>query len=137
MNDESPALPTPSTPTISTGWMILGITFIIIWGLAHVVLLWLSFAGGLLLEILLGMFKNVTLPGLVINNPGTEMAWMTPLQIGVILTGLAGLPAGLAMFWHRYRKRLWLSFAGLLALGLAIDLYAIYRLFADSFQGLQ
>ncbi len=134
--NEAPELPAAPAEPVRPGSIVLGITFIILWGLAHVVLLGLSFAGGLLLEILLGIFKNVTLPGLVINNPGTEMAWIIPLQIGIALTGLAGLPAGLAMFWRHHRKRLWFSFSGLLALGLAFDLYAIYRLFADSFKGL-
>jgi len=137
MNDESPPQPAPATSTISTWPVILGITFIIIWGLAHVVLFGLSFAGGLVLDILLMTFKNLTLPGLVANHPGMEMAWVAPLQIGIILTGLAGVPAGAAMFSHRYRKRLWLTSSVLLLAGLAVDGYAIFRIFADSFQGLQ
>ncbi len=137
MNDESPALLTPSTPTISAGSVVLGLTFIIVWTLAHVILFGLSFASGLVLDILLMTFKNLTLPGLVANNPGMEMAWMIPLQIGVVLTGLAGVPAGLAMFWHRYRKRLWLTSGILLLAGLAVDGYAIFRIFSDAFQGLQ
>lgn len=130
-----PALPPAAN---RPAMVVAGVLFIVFWGICHVVLIWFAFAGGFLLDILLEIFKTVTLPGLVINSrsPGMEMGWAIPLQIGVGLTGVAGIPAGLAFFWQGRRKLLWLIFAGLFVAGLAFDGYAIYRLFADSFRGL-
>ncbi len=118
------------------GWIALGIAFIVLWALAHVVLLGLSFTSGLLLDIALVIFKSVSLPGLMTRSQSMQMAWVTPLQIGILLTGLAGIPAGLLFFLQNRRSMLWLAFSLCLLLGVAFDLYAVFRLFADSFQGL-
>lgn len=118
------------------GWIALGIAFIVLWALAHVVLLGLSFTSGLLLDIALVIFKSVSLPGLMTGSQSMQMAWVTPLQIGILLTGLAGIPAGLLFFLQNRRSMLWLAFSLCLLLGVAFDLYAVFRLFADSFQGL-
>lgn len=133
MNEFPPA---PAPKTLHPGWTALGITFIVLWVLAHIVLFFLSFLGGFFADLMLYFLKGVMLPGLVINSSGMEMGWVVPLQIGVTLAGLAGIPAGLAFFWRSYRLRLLLLSGGLFLGGLAFEIYAIYRLIADSLGGL-
>jgi hypothetical protein len=129
-----PALPAPD----NHAWTVFGIIFIVFWVVAHIALFFFSFLGGIFGEILLSMLKTVTLPGLVINSQGKgmEMGWVLPLQVGVTLAGLAGIPAGLAFFWRGRRLRLWAIAAGLFFAGVALEIYAVYRLVSDSFSGL-
>lgn len=117
-------------------WIALGIAFFIFWALTHAALLGLSFTSGILLDIALLIFKSVSLPGLMTGSQTMQMAWVTPLQTGILLTGLAGIPAGLLFFLRKRRGMLWLAFAVCFLSGVAFDLYAVFRLFSDSFQGL-
>lgn len=63
----------------------------------------------------------------------THMALILGAFGGQALTALAGLPLGAAVFWAGRRRFLLRLFAGLLALGLAAQLYAAYQ-FLFSFQ---
>lgn len=133
---DTPAIPNPPKPPVHPAWVVAGVIFITLWVFAHVALLILSFASGLFADIALYLLKTVMIPGLVINSPRMEMAWVMPLQIGVILAGAAGVPAGLAFFWRGRRLLLWVIFGVLFAAGVAMELYAVYRLVADSLGGL-
>jgi len=49
------------------------------------------------------------------------------------LGGIAGVPAGLAIFWRARRKLLWGFFGGAFIGAVIFEIYALIRLFSDDF----
>lgn len=89
-------------------------------------LLWLTGAA------LLGFFKFMA--GVMANDSGTashetHLALISGLMIGQALTALAGIPAGLAFFMRRARKKLLWTFALLLVAGIAFQAISIRSFF--------
>lgn len=125
-----------SVGAVHGGWIFAGFLFVFLWAVAHVAILYLSFAGGLLIDLMLQLMKTAMVPGLVIQSPGMETAWVLPLQAGLIISGCAGIPAGLAFFWRGRRPLLIGIFSAGFLLGMGFLVYAIYRLFSDSLGGL-
>jgi hypothetical protein len=115
-----PAKPRP-------GLIILGVVFILVWAGVHYVLFLFTFAGAVLGDILLTIFRGTQLPG-TMNPPREILTWVPFLQAAAILSGSAGVPAGLAMFWRSRRRLLLILAAVLFFLALPCALYAVYVL---------
>ena len=112
---------TPTTQVakggVSVVMVICGILFIA---------LWLCGAAAL------GMMKLMA--SLMANDSGAasneaHMTLIFGMMGGQLLTGLAGIPAGLAFFWRGWRKRLLWTFAIMLVVGLLIQAAAFFNFF--------
>jgi len=102
--------PRPVSALAVTG----GVIFILVW------------LGG---AALLGTLKLMA--GLMANDSGTatggqHLGLLGGVVIGQLLTGLAGIPAGLSFFWRSRRKMLVWAFAVMLVIGLAIQAGAVF-----------
>ena len=124
---EQPLPPAGGPAGPSTGLIIAGIVFMLVWVAAHYVLFLFTFAGGMLADILLTIFRGTQLPG-TMNPPRPVLTWVPVLQAAVILSGSAGLPAGLAFFWRAKRGWLLIAAAVLLFLALPCAFYSVYVL---------
>lgn len=62
-------------------------------------------------------------------SPDAHMTLIGGMMAGQILTGLAGIPAGLAFSWRSWRKRLLWTFGALLIVGLAIQILSFTSFF--------
>ena len=62
-------------------------------------------------------------------SPDAHMTLIGGMMAGQILTGLAGIPAGLAFLWRSWRKRLLWTFGTLLIVGLAIQILSFTSFF--------
>ncbi|MDZ4290038.1 MAG: hypothetical protein U0984_18880 [Prosthecobacter sp.] len=132
--DVQQSQPAAATPTPGTGQVIGGIVFIVVWALVHVVLFYLFFASGVLVDIMLKIVRSIMFPGESRTLTGDEVfGWTGILQTGLILAGAAGVPRGLAIFWRSRRKLLlrcfWIAFFA----GVFCELYAVYMLLAAAF----
>ncbi len=126
-----PLAPAGAPAKPNTAWIIAGIVFILIWLGAHYILYILSGAGGIVAELLLTILRGTQLPGTM--NPARPMqAWIPFLQTAVLLSGSAGVLAGLAFFWRTRRRLLLILAPVLFLLALPVGGYAIYVLLADS-----
>jgi len=135
MTQLTPASKTNSAP--STGRIVIGVTFIVVWLLVHVALFYLFLTSGMLTDLLLYFARMIMFPGGAQQPDGTQLFnWGGTLQAGLIVAGAAGIPAGLAIFWRSRRKMLLWMFAGALLAGLLIEIYAVYTLFANAFSGI-
>lgn len=103
MSDSTPSPPSGQTSPL---FVVLGVLFILGWAAVSVVLITMSLMGTLMA-----------------NDSGAAASDRhSSLILGVLLsqivTGLAGIPAGLAFFWRSRRKLLLCLFAILLILGI-------------------
>ncbi len=124
---------TSSSPGI--GRIIGGIALMAFWALVHVVVFYLFFASGFVVDVILGVVKSVMFPGAAINStePHKMFEWAGFLQAGLIIAGAAGVPAGLALWMKNRRKVLWLGFWVMLIVGGMLELSAIYILVSNTF----
>lgn len=92
------------------GWLTpLGIIFMVAWlGLACVL-------GAM--SLMACLMANDS--GSVSN--GVHMAFIVGVMAGQVLTGLAGIPAGLAFFQRTRRKKLLLAFGSMLLIGIVLQ----------------
>lgn len=78
------------------------------------------------------LIASLSLMGtLMANDAGTASAAAQTRMVllvlgGQILAGAAGIPLGLAFFWHTKRKLLLRIFAGLLGVGLLLAILGVY-----------
>ena len=118
----------PSTPpehaATTNHWpLILGIAFIICWVGLHLVWAYIFLVGGVVLDLLVAIFKPIFFPGLA-TGAGQNAAnwdWSWKMFAGVIAATSAGVPAGLAFFWREHRGMLLLSFAVLFVIGVLLQ----------------
>ncbi|TSA33586.1 MAG: hypothetical protein D4R65_07450 [Verrucomicrobiaceae bacterium] len=129
------AVPPASQTSTRGAWLtIAGISFIAIWIVVHVCLFYLICAEGIVMDVLLNILRAVMFPG-TSNSPNPDILnWIPFLQAGLILSGVAGVPAGLAFFWRGQRGVLLLSFVIAFVLGILFDLYAIYTMATSAFR---
>lgn len=111
-------------PTLQAGKAGVSI-MLVICGILFMVL-WLCGAAAL------GMMKLMA--GVMANDSGAasneaHMTLLFGMMGGQLLTGLAGIPAGLAIFWRGWRKRLLWIFAIMLSAGILIQAAAFYQFF--------
>lgn len=104
---------------VSTGWVVCGILFIVVWIIAH-----LAWAG---LSFMADVMANDS--GKVAQNK--HMALILGMIGGQVLCGAAGIPAGLAFFWRRRRKLLLWLFAILFVAGALIQGGTLYSFFSS------
>jgi hypothetical protein len=55
-------------------------------------------------------------------SPDAHMTLIGGMMAGQVLTGLAGIPAGLAFFWRTWRRRLLWAFGILLIVGVTVQI---------------
>ena len=131
------ARPLPEVPPqMSTGRVIAGISLILGWGALHWVLFYLFAVSGLLVDLLLVFVKAILFNQSAYRTPAATdelFAWSGILQVGLILAGAAGIPAGLAVFWSRRRRLLLRCFGLALLAGILCELYALYVLIDNAF----
>jgi hypothetical protein len=100
------------------------------WIFTHIILFYLLFTSGVLLEIFVILVKSILFNGgTAKGNPQDVFGWAGPLQAGLTATGTAGIPLGLAIFWRNRRKTLLRLFWIALAVGIGLDVYAVCMLF--------
>jgi len=123
-------------PSAGTGQIVLGVFFIVIWVLVHIVLYYVFITSGVIADLLLYFLRTFMFPGSSLHGGGPELfGWGGPLQAGLILAGAAGIPAGLAIFWLRRRRVLIRTFIAAFIAGIVVEIYAVYMLFANAFAG--
>lgn len=116
----------PAEEQAANPWLVAGgVVFILLWALVHVALFYVLAAGGIVSEIFLVILRSVMLPGTAQTPASGSFVWVPALQACLGLTGLAGLPAGLAFFLKRKRKPLLLSSAAVFLLGLVVGFFSI------------
>lgn len=101
---------------VSAGLVILGVVFILVW---------------LAVAAVLGVM--MLMPALMVNDSGRlsgdqHLGIMSGMYGGLLLLGLAGVPAGLAFFWRGWRARLLWIFGGLLGGGILVEVITFYSL---------
>ena len=101
-DDEGVALARPVSPWLIAG----GILFILVWGAVWTLLIAMSLMGTLMA-----------------NDGGAassenHSAMILGVLISQVLTGLSGIPAGLAFFWRSRRGLMLILFAILLVIGI-------------------
>ncbi|WP_395746366.1 hypothetical protein [Prosthecobacter sp.] len=90
--------PIPVKEGVSTVWVVLGILFIILWIIGHILWAGVSFIADVMAN------DSGRAP------EGVHETLIFGMMGGQLLCGAAGVPAGLAFFWRRKRKLLlWLS----------------------------
>lgn len=92
---------------------VLGIAVIVVWLAACALWAVLSLPGGLMANAS-GAF-----------SPDRHMAMLYGLALGQLLVALAGVPAGLAVFIEERRSTLLWTFAGLAAVGIALQIGSV------------
>lgn len=55
-------------------------------------------------------------------SPDTHMTLIGGMMVGQVLTGLAGIPAGLAFFWRTWRRRLLWAFGISFIVGVTVQI---------------
>ncbi len=103
------------------------------WVLLHVLLFYLFFVSGVLIDLIVGMLKTIFFHGTTSTNAFSKVfAWADLLLAGLIIVGTAGVLRGLAMFWDSRRKSLkrifWLMFIA----GVALELWALFTLVVNA-----
>ena len=131
---ESVSTPLPETPPApGIGRILAGVAVIVAWTLAHVILFYLFFASGAVIDILLSILRKVFFPAAgtyqAVPDP---FAWTGFLQAGLILAGAAGIPLGLRIFWRGRRKVLMRAFWIALVAGAGFEICAFYILLSNS-----
>ena len=123
----------PASPGV--GRIIAGILIIVIWELVHVVLFYLIFASGLLIQLFLGMLRSILFPGDTrsINLQDDWFGWTGLLVVGLSIVGAAGVALGLRLFWQSRRRVLLRIFWWTLLTGFLFELGALYSLIKTSF----
>jgi len=96
--------------------ILLGVLFIGAWNVVHLAWGSMSLMANLMANDS-GAASQAAHLGLIIGMLG-----------GTALSGIAGIPAGLAFFWEGKRKRLLMAFGGLFLTGVACQLVA-FRLY--------
>lgn len=129
-----PAHPPSLEPPFKTGQFIAGVSLTVVWVIFHVVLFYLLAVSGIIFVAFLGSILTFLFPGRSLNSPMGSLDWILPLQIGLTLGGIAGIPAGLAIFWRARRKLLWTLFGVAFFGALIFETYAVVRLFSDTFR---
>jgi hypothetical protein len=114
MSDTPPA----SAKSVSTGSVILGLLFCVLWIVAHIVWATMSLMGSVMA-----------------NDSGAassdqHMSLIGGMLGGQFLAGAAGIPGGLAFFWRSARKWLWISFAILFIAGATWQILAFLSFFS-------
>ncbi|MBL9130075.1 MAG: hypothetical protein JNG86_02680 [Verrucomicrobiaceae bacterium] len=115
MNEETP--PPASRPPVSMLMVVLGLLFIASW---------------LGVAVMLGFAKFM---GVVMANDSgaasneQHMTLIGGVMGGQLLTGIAGIPAGLAFFWRSWRRGLLWIFGLLLVAGVVLQVAAIRSFF--------
>jgi hypothetical protein len=110
----------------SIGRIVGSVSFILGWAVLHYLLFFLLAGSGVVLEVLLSIVKTFLFPGRSLHEQHLDItAWSTSLTVGVVIAGLAGIPAGLAILWRDRRKVMmrmfWIAFIA----GIAFELYAL------------
>ncbi|MCX6972091.1 MAG: hypothetical protein NTV93_18345 [Verrucomicrobia bacterium] len=120
----------PATP--GAGRIIGSIAAILVWAGVHLVLFYLVFASGFFIDLFLRMLRTI-----LMNDSRAmgemSLAWAVPLQIGMILTGLSGVPGGLAIVWSQRRRALVWTFFIAFAIGVLFEISAIWLLLRAAF----
>ncbi len=129
-----PAHPPSLEPPFKTGQVIAGVSLTVVWVILHVVLFYLLAASGIIFVAFLESILTFLFPGRSLNNPMGSLDWILPLQVGLTLGGIAGIPAGLAIFWRARRKLLWTLFGVAFLGALIFEIYSVVRLFSDTFR---
>ncbi len=116
---ETPS-PTLAKDGVSTGWVVCGILFIILWIIGHIAWAGLSF-----------------MADVMANDSGSasadkHMTLIFGMIGGQVLCGAAGVPAGLAFFKRGRRKFLLWLFAILFVVGALIQGGVLYTFFAKA-----
>jgi hypothetical protein len=78
-------------------------------------------------DLLLYLLRSVMFPGMSAGfQHGPEpFAWAQAIQTGLALTGAAGIPLGLLVFWRRRRLILLTTFLITFLTGAAFEIYAL------------
>jgi hypothetical protein len=124
---------TTTKPPINPWLVAAGIAFTFVWATAHVILYIFAAGGGIISELLLGILRAVMFPGTTQGAQPENLLWIPWLQAGLVLTGLAGLPLGLAFFLSSWRLWLLLSAAVVMILGLLVGCYSLFVLVSQVF----
>lgn len=108
--------PKPARAGLSAWLVLAGLVFILVW---------------MALAVALGVL--MVMPALMVNDSGhlssgRHLGVMAGMYGGLALLALAGLPAGLAIFWRGSRGLLLWIFGGLLAAGLLVEFITFYSL---------
>lgn len=112
--------------------IVLSSLAIIVWVLVHLILFYLVFVSGFFMDLTIRMLRAIFMN----DAPALQdlsLAWVTPLQIGMALTGLAGIPGGLAIFWKQERRLLFWTFLGAFVTGVLFEIYAVLSLLRAAF----
>ena len=126
MFDPEPALSISPDARPSLGRIVGSVSFIFGWVVLHYVLFFLLAGGGVVLEVLLSIVKTFLFPGRSLHEQHLDItAWSTSLTVGVVIAGLAGIPAGLAILWKHKRKIMMRTFWIAILVGIAFELYAL------------
>ncbi len=118
-------------PRLSIGLVIAGTLLMVFWVALHYAIYIACFAGGMVGDLFLTIFRGTQLPG-TMNESRPMFAWGPFLQAAFILSGLSGIVAGFAVFLHGCRGRLLLIAATLFVLGLPLACYALWVLLKTS-----
>lgn len=118
-------------PRLSIGLVIAGTLFMVFWVTLHYVIYIVCFAGGMVGDLFLTIFRGTQLPG-TMNESRPMFAWGPFLQAALILSGLSGVAAGFAIFLRDCRGRLLLIAATLFVLSLPLACCAIWVLLKTS-----
>lgn len=128
---EDTCLPPPaSTQGPGIGRVFAGILLAAGWVLAHVVLFYLIFASTFLLELLVGLVRPILFPGEAARPIEFSYGntWTRLLTTGLCLSGAAGVPLGLRLFWRAHARLLKRAFWLLLLAGVAFGAAALVKL---------
>jgi hypothetical protein len=112
------AIVTENNSSKAPAWLVvLGSLFMILW------------LGG---AFILGAMKLMA--GVMANDSGSasadaHLAMIAAVMGGQVISGLAGVPGGLAFFTVGKRKKLWAIFFAMLAAGVGIQAAALYLFF--------
>ena len=120
----------PANP--GAGRIIAAILTILVWAGVHLVLFYLVFASGFFIDLALRMLRSI-----LMNDSRAmgemSLAWAVPLQIGMILTGLSGVPGGLAIVWSVRRRALVWTFCITFAIGVSFEIFALLTMLGAAF----
>lgn len=128
---EDTSLPSAAaTPAPGIGRVFVGILLTAVWVLAHVVLFYLIFASTFLLELLVGLVRPILFPGEAAHPIEFSYGntWSRLLTTGLCLSGAAGVPLGLRLFWRAHARLLKRAFWLLLFAGFAFGAAALVKL---------
>lgn len=134
MPDDVPPLPIP-VPVASrpSAWRIVGgLSFLLAWAVIHYLIFLLLAGGGFVIELLLSIVKSIMFPGKKFTEHLDISTWTTTLTVGVIIAGLAGIPATMAIIRQRLRKTMILWFLIAMIVGIGWEAVAFYRFLASS-----